>query len=65
MVAVIKLLVSSRFAKSECMAGWHYLFFAVGSVSLVLGLIRFFWFPVLESPKYLVSVGRNADAIAH
>ena len=49
---------------SECMAGWRYLFFTIGGFSLVLWFIRYFCFTMYESPKYLIAVGRNADAVA-
>lgn len=42
--------------------GWRYYLITMGGVFMILFLIRFF-FPVLESPKYLMGKGRNAEAV--
>ncbi|EWC47562.1 hypothetical protein DRE_03182 [Drechslerella stenobrocha 248] len=43
--------------------GWRYLIFAMGGLSLVLFVIRFFGFNMYESPKYLMGKARDADAV--
>ena len=44
--------------------GWRYLLFTLGGMTLLLWAIRFFVFPLEESPRYLVGLGRDADAVA-
>jgi hypothetical protein len=44
--------------------GWRYLLFALGGLTLVLWVIRFFVFPFYESPRYLLGRGRDADTVA-
>ncbi|KAK9417946.1 putative Major facilitator superfamily (MFS) profile domain-containing protein [Seiridium unicorne] len=44
--------------------GWRSFVFAIGVVTFVMFLIRFFVFHLLESPKYLLSKGRQAEAVA-
>ncbi|KAI0694933.1 MFS general substrate transporter [Cerioporus squamosus] len=44
--------------------GWRYLLFALGGMTLFLWAIRFFVFPLEESPRFLVGRGRDEDAIA-
>ncbi|KAL7278526.1 hypothetical protein ACG7TL_007525 [Trametes sanguinea] len=48
--------------RSENM-GWRYLLFTLGGMTLILWAIRFFVFPLYESPRYLVGRGRDADAV--
>ena len=43
--------------------GWRYFLITLGGLWFLFFLMRFF-FPVLESPKFLVAVGRDADAVA-
>ncbi|KAK5628796.1 hypothetical protein RRF57_004511 [Xylaria bambusicola] len=44
--------------------GWRLFIAAVGLVTLVMFLIRFGLFYLFESPKYLLSQGRQAEAVA-
>ncbi|EAU87389.2 hypothetical protein CC1G_02148 [Coprinopsis cinerea okayama7 len=44
--------------------GWRYMMFTFGSVTLLLGLVRFFAFPIHESPRYLLARGRDEEAVA-
>ncbi|KAI8992844.1 MFS general substrate transporter [Trametes punicea] len=48
--------------RSENM-GWRYLLFTLGGMTLILWGIRFFVFPLYESPRYLVGRGRDAEAV--
>lgn len=42
--------------------GWRYLLYTLGSISLLVFLMRFFIFTFQESPKYLLSKNRDVDA---
>ncbi|KAH7239864.1 hypothetical protein FSOLCH5_014215 [Fusarium solani] len=44
--------------------GWRYLMITLGGIAIFLGLIRIFIFKIPESPKYLLSQGRDAEAVA-
>ncbi|KAI1861476.1 hypothetical protein JX265_004487 [Neoarthrinium moseri] len=44
--------------------GWRSFIMAIGLVTFVMFLFRFFVFHLLESPKYLLSQGRQAEAVA-
>ncbi|KAH8201927.1 hypothetical protein TruAng_003919 [Truncatella angustata] len=44
--------------------GWRYFVLCIGVVTFIMFLIRFFIFHLLESPKYLLSQGRQAEAVA-
>lgn len=44
--------------------GWRIFIFAIGLVTLVMFVVRFFVFQLFESPKYLLSRGRQAEAVA-
>lgn len=44
--------------------GWRDFVLAIGVVTFIMFLIRFFIFHLLESPKYLLSQGRQAEAVA-
>lgn len=44
--------------------GWRYLLFALGGMTLFLWALRFFVFPLEESPRFLIGRGRDADAVA-
>jgi hypothetical protein len=43
--------------------GWRYLLLTLGSITLFLWAIRFFVFTLLESPRFLSGIGRDADAV--
>ncbi|RDA92797.1 hypothetical protein CP533_0778, partial [Ophiocordyceps camponoti-saundersi (nom. inval.)] len=43
--------------------GWRYFTLTMGGLTLLMFLIRFVFFTIYESPKYLVGKGRDADAI--
>lgn len=43
--------------------GWRYLTFTIGGITLGVFLLRFVVFHFEESPKYLVSRGKDAKAI--
>ncbi|EIW83728.1 MFS general substrate transporter [Coniophora puteana RWD-64-598 SS2] len=43
--------------------GWRYTIFTLGSITLLMFISRFFIFDVKESSKYLVSQGRDEEAI--
>jgi hypothetical protein len=49
--------------RSENM-GWRYLLFALGGLTLFLWGLRFLLFPLLESPRFLVGIGKDAEAVA-
>ena len=44
--------------------GWRYFLFTVGSLTLLMWGIRFFLFPLYESPKYLMGKGEDDEAVA-
>ncbi|OCH87181.1 MFS general substrate transporter [Obba rivulosa] len=44
--------------------GWRYLLFTLGGMTLLLWAVRFFVFPLVESPRFLIGCGRDADAVA-
>ncbi|KAG7085904.1 hypothetical protein E1B28_003438 [Marasmius oreades] len=48
--------------RSENM-GWRYLLFALGGLQLFMWCIRFFLFKFLESPRYLIAVGKDTEAV--
>ena len=43
--------------------GWRYLLFTLGGITLLLWSIRFFVFKLLESPRFLVGIGKDAEAV--
>ncbi|WFD19547.1 hypothetical protein MCAP1_001779 [Malassezia caprae] len=43
--------------------GWRYVLFTTGSYTLLCFIARFFIFRIPESPKFLISKGRDADAV--
>ncbi|KAF3941855.1 hypothetical protein ABW19_dt0208666 [Dactylella cylindrospora] len=43
--------------------GWRYLYITIATITLTLWTIRFFFFQLHESPKYLLAQGRDGDAI--
>ncbi|KAJ4306227.1 hypothetical protein N0V88_001024 [Collariella sp. IMI 366227] len=44
--------------------GWRYFIMTIGLITFTMFLIRVFLFDMLESPKYLLSRGRQAEAVA-
>ncbi|KAJ3719618.1 MFS general substrate transporter [Lentinula guzmanii] len=48
--------------RSENM-GWRYLLFTLGGLTLLLWGIRFFVFKLFESPRFLVGIGKDAEAV--
>lgn len=44
--------------------GWRYTFYTLGAITLAMWIARFFLFNLPESPKFLISKGRDAEAIA-
>jgi hypothetical protein len=43
--------------------GWRYTYFTLGALLIFLWGIRFFVCPVYESPKFLSSIGKDAQAV--
>lgn len=43
--------------------GWRYFVLAVGGLTLLMFIIRFAFFKIYESPKYLMSKGRDEEAV--
>jgi hypothetical protein len=43
--------------------GWRYLIFILGAITLILWGVRFFVFKLFESPRYLIGLGRDAEAV--
>ncbi|GLA26102.1 hypothetical protein CBS147343_10259 [Aspergillus niger] len=54
---------SSNCTKENNM-GWRYLVLSLGAITMVFWMCRFFFFKLYESPKFLVSKGRDEDAVA-
>jgi MFS family permease len=44
--------------------GWRYFVLTIGIITFAMFLVRFFLFHMFESPKYLLSRGRQAEAVA-
>ncbi|KAK4172377.1 major facilitator superfamily domain-containing protein [Triangularia setosa] len=44
--------------------GWRYFVFTIGIITFAMFLTRFFIFDLFESPKFLLSRGRQAEAVA-
>ncbi|KAH6845141.1 major facilitator superfamily domain-containing protein [Chaetomium sp. MPI-CAGE-AT-0009] len=44
--------------------GWRHFIFTIGIITFIMFLVRFFLFHMFESPKYLLSRGRQAEAVA-
>ncbi|KAL3488160.1 major facilitator superfamily domain-containing protein [Aspergillus germanicus] len=44
--------------------GWRYLVLSLGAVTFTMWICRFFFFTYFESPKFLVSRGRDDEAVA-
>lgn len=43
--------------------GWRYTMITLGGLTLVFAFIRIFWFKMPESPRFLLSKGRDAEAV--
>lgn len=43
--------------------GWRYLMITLGGIAIAFGLIRILVFKIPESPRYLISKGRDAEAV--
>ncbi|UZJ56407.1 hypothetical protein CBS101457_005727 [Exobasidium rhododendri] len=43
--------------------GWRYTFYTLGATTFVLFILRFVVFQLPESPKFLISKGRDAEAV--
>ncbi|KAJ7573421.1 MFS general substrate transporter, partial [Mycena floridula] len=43
--------------------GWRYSYYTMGAMMLFFAVLRYFVFPMDESPKFLLSIGRDQDAI--
>lgn len=44
--------------------GWRYLIFTLGAITFIMFLSRFFLFHLYESPKFLLSRGRQDESVA-
>ncbi|KAK4555513.1 hypothetical protein LTR86_007265 [Recurvomyces mirabilis] len=44
--------------------GWRYFILTMGSITMLMFICRFFLFHLFESPKFLLSRGRQAEAVA-
>ncbi|KAH8195430.1 hypothetical protein TruAng_010410 [Truncatella angustata] len=44
--------------------GWRYFMVAMGGLTLLMFIIRFVFFKIYESPKYLMGKGRDEDAVS-
>lgn len=44
--------------------GWRYFNITMGALTFLMFVCRFFFFHLYESPKYLLSRGRQAEAVA-
>jgi MFS family permease len=44
--------------------GWRYVNITLGAMTLMMFICRFFFFHLFESPKFLLSRGRQAEAVA-
>jgi MFS family permease len=49
--------------RKEDNMGWRYLCFTMGALTLVMWACRFFLFHLYESPKFLLSRGRQEEAV--
>ncbi|KAJ7119935.1 major facilitator superfamily domain-containing protein [Mycena crocata] len=54
---------SSGSCTRESNQGWRYFLFAMGGLMIFLWGIRFFAFSLYESPKYLMGIGRDEEAV--
>lgn len=44
--------------------GWRYFVIAMGAIALLMFAIRFLFFTIYESPKYLMGKGKDEEAVA-
>lgn len=44
--------------------GWRYFVYIIGCITFFMFICRFFFFHLFESPKFLLSRGRQAEAVA-
>ncbi|QRW00419.1 major facilitator superfamily transporter [Ceratobasidium sp. AG-Ba] len=44
--------------------GWKYLLAILGTITIIMFVLRIIFFQLYESPRYLVANGRNAEAVA-
>ncbi|PRP75454.1 hypothetical protein PROFUN_15739 [Planoprotostelium fungivorum] len=63
-----KSLACNSFEETDCCTqssnmGWRYMFFATGAITIVIFIGRFLLFKFIESPKFLLSKGRDEEAI--
>ena len=54
---------SSDGCSYEANKGWRYFLYAMGGLTLLLFVLRFFVFRLYESPKYLMGRGRDKEAV--
>ncbi|KAH7911870.1 major facilitator superfamily domain-containing protein [Hygrophoropsis aurantiaca] len=54
---------SSRNCQRADNMGWRYLLFTLGGITLFLWAVRFFVFTLLESPRFLSGIGKDAEAV--
>ncbi|PGH04013.1 hypothetical protein AJ80_08597 [Polytolypa hystricis UAMH7299] len=50
--------------RKEDNMGWRYLTITLGAMTMVMFICRFFFFHLYESPKFLLSRGRQDEAVA-
>lgn len=50
--------------RKEDNMGWRYLVLTLGAITFVMFICRFFFFHLYESPKFLLSRGRQDEAVA-
>nr|AGL07731.1 hypothetical protein [Lentinula edodes]AGL08113.1 hypothetical protein [Lentinula edodes] len=62
LIANFSCASSTNCTRSENM-GWRYLLFILGALTLLLWGIRFFVFKLFESPRFLVGIGKDAEAV--
>eukprot|EP00918_Siedleckia_nematoides_P054944 GHVU01119949.1.p1 GENE.GHVU01119949.1~~GHVU01119949.1.p1 ORF type:complete len:529 (-),score=30.65 GHVU01119949.1:117-1655(-) len=43
--------------------GWRYFMIVMGGIALIMFILRYFFFTLYESPKYLMGRGRDSEAI--
>ncbi|PWN43781.1 MFS general substrate transporter [Ceraceosorus guamensis] len=43
--------------------GWRYFIITMGGIAVLMFVVRFVFFSIYESPKYLMSRGRDAEAV--
>ncbi|KAK2749964.1 hypothetical protein FQN55_002682 [Onygenales sp. PD_40] len=43
--------------------GWRYFMIAVGGITMIMAFLRFACFTMFESPKYLMGIGKDEEAV--